>query len=195
MQMVLWHLTRAPVQPGRLALLLIMATSLGMFGGTFGATLDKSFDDRASYQSGAALRLADLRSGGASVQMLEEDLADAPGIEKSAYVVRANASFSRGALDVTDASVLGIDPDDRTHTPGTDICAHLARHGVTAEARRAVSTTDIDACNALLNALADDGAGLLVMGAYGRHRMRELLLGGMTRDVLRHMTVPVLMSH
>ena len=66
-QMVLWHLTRAPVQPGRLALLLIMATSLGMFGGTFGATLDKSFDDRASYQSGAALRLADLRSSGASV--------------------------------------------------------------------------------------------------------------------------------
>lgn len=109
--MVIWHLTRAPVQPGRLALLLIMATSLGMFGGTFGATLDKSFDDRASYQSGAAVRLADLRSGGASVQMLQEDLADAPGIEKAAYVVRANASFSRGALDVTDATVLGVDPD------------------------------------------------------------------------------------
>ena len=110
MQMVLWHLTRAPVQPGRLALLLIMATSLGMFGGTFGATLDKSFDDRASYQSGAPLRLADLRSSGASVAMLEEDLADAPGIDRASYVVRQNASFSRGALDVTDATVLGVDP-------------------------------------------------------------------------------------
>ncbi len=110
-QMVLWHLTRAPVQPGRLALLLIMATSLGMFGGTFGATLDKSFDDRASYQSGAALRLADLRSGGASVEMLQDDLAEAPGIGEISYVVRQNASFSRGALDVTDATILGIDPD------------------------------------------------------------------------------------
>ena len=110
-QMVLWHLTRAPVQPGRLALLLIMATSLGMFGGTFGATLDKSFDDRASYQSGASLRLSDLRSSGASVQMLEEDLAEAPGIADSSFVVRQNASFSRGALDVTDATVLGIEPD------------------------------------------------------------------------------------
>lgn len=110
MQMVLWHLTRAPVQPGRLALLLIMATSLGMFGGTFGATLDKSFDDRAAYQSGAALRLADLRSSGASVQMLEDDLADAPGIERASYVLRANTSFSRGALDVTDATMLGVDP-------------------------------------------------------------------------------------
>ena len=111
MQMVLWHLTRAPVQPGRLALLLIMATSLGMFGGTFGATLDKSFDDRAAYQSGAQLRLADLRSSGASVDMLDEDLADAPGIEASSYVIRQNASFSRGALDVTDATVLGVDPE------------------------------------------------------------------------------------
>ena len=111
MQMVLWHLTRAPVQPGRLALLLIMATSLGMFGGTFGATLDKSFDDRASYQSGAALRLADVRSSGASVDMLQEDLADAPGIAEAAFVFRQNASFSRGALDVTDATVLGIEPE------------------------------------------------------------------------------------
>ena len=91
--------------------------------------------------------------------------------------------------------VLGIDTGDRTNTPGTDISVHLARHGVKAEARHTVSTTDVDAGNALLNALADDGAGLLVMGAYGRHRMRELLLGGMTHDVLRHMTVPVLMSH
>ena len=113
-QMVLWHLTRAPVQPGRLALLLIMATSLGMFGGTFGATLDKSFDDRASYQSGAPLRLADLRSSGASVDMLERDLADAPGIGEISYVVRQNASFSRGALDVTDATVLGIEPESFT---------------------------------------------------------------------------------
>ena len=111
MQMVLWHLTRAPVQPGRLALLLIMATSLGMFGGTFGATLDKSFDDRAAYQSGAQLRLADLRTAGASVQMIENDLAQAPGVAEASIVLRTNASFSRGALDVTDATVLGVDPE------------------------------------------------------------------------------------
>ena len=111
MQMVLWHLTRAPVQPGRLALLLIMATSLGMFGGTFGATLDRSFDDRAAYESGAALRLADIRSGGASAQMLEADLADAPGIAAMTPVVRANGSYTRGVLDVTDATVLAVDPE------------------------------------------------------------------------------------
>ena len=111
MQMVLWHLTRAPVQPGRLALLLIMATSLGMFGGTFGATLDRSFDDRAAYESGAALRLADIRSGGASAQMLEADLADAPGVAALSPVVRANGSYTRGVLDVTDATVLAVEPE------------------------------------------------------------------------------------
>ena len=110
LQVALWHLTRAPVQPGRLALLLIMATSLGMFGGTFGATLSRSFDDRASYEAGAEIRLADIRSGGASAQMLEADLASIPGIAGASAVVRANASSSRGPLALTHATLLAIDP-------------------------------------------------------------------------------------
>ncbi|BBB96722.1 hypothetical protein BE61_21530 [Bradyrhizobium elkanii USDA 61] len=36
---------------------------------------------------------------------------------------------------------------------------------------------------------------LLVMGGYGHSRLQEILLGGVTRDMLRAMTVPVLMSH
>jgi nucleotide-binding universal stress UspA family protein len=36
---------------------------------------------------------------------------------------------------------------------------------------------------------------MLVMGAYGHSRMREIILGGATRTILEHMTVPVLMSH
>ena len=35
----------------------------------------------------------------------------------------------------------------------------------------------------------------MVMGAYGHSRLREMVLGGMTRHMLLHMTVPVLMSH
>ena len=54
---------------------------------------------------------------------------------------------------------------------------------------------DISAADLLLSQLADLGADLLVMGCYGQSRVRELLLGGMTRTVLRHMTVPVFMSH
>ena len=38
-------------------------------------------------------------------------------------------------------------------------------------------------------------ADMVVMGAYGRSRLRELILGGATHSMLKHMTVPVLMSH
>jgi nucleotide-binding universal stress UspA family protein len=72
--------------------------------------------------------------------------------------------------------------------------ACLERHGVTAQARN-LPGADIDAGDVLLNAIADQGADLLVMGAYGHSRLRELVLGGATRHVLRHMTAPVLMSH
>ena len=91
--------------------------------------------------------------------------------------------------------VFSIGTDDGTHLPGAEASAHLARHGVKADARHRPSSSDIAAADVLLSAISDYGADLLVMGAYGRHRLRELLLGGMTRDILRRMTVPVLMSH
>ena len=78
--------------------------------------------------------------------------------------------------------------------PGSDIAGHLARHGVRADAEHGV-VRDIEVGPALLSAAADFGADLLVMGAYGRARMRELILGGVSREILRTMTVPVFMSH
>lgn len=53
----------------------------------------------------------------------------------------------------------------------------------------------VDPGNALLSAVADSGVDLLVMGAYGHSRIRELVLGGATREILETMTVPVLMSN
>jgi len=47
----------------------------------------------------------------------------------------------------------------------------------------------------LLNYAADLSADLLVVGGYGHSPVRELVLGGVTRELLRHMTLPVLMSH
>ncbi len=91
--------------------------------------------------------------------------------------------------------VFGVDTGDGTHAPGADISVHLARHGVAAETRHRTASSDLDASDILLSEISDQGAGLLVMGGYGHHRMREVLLGGLTRSILRHMTVPVLMSH
>lgn len=78
--------------------------------------------------------------------------------------------------------------------PGADIALHLARHSVKANAEH-VFSDDVDPGAMLLSRAADEGIDLIVMGAYGRSRLRELVLGGATRHLLRHMTVPVLMSH
>jgi nucleotide-binding universal stress UspA family protein len=73
------------------------------------------------------------------------------------------------------------------------VAAWLARHGV--KARTQVETTRIPVAETLLSRAADQGADLIVMGAFGHARWRERLLGGTTRGVMATMTVPVLMSH
>ena len=78
--------------------------------------------------------------------------------------------------------------------PGADIGLHLARHGVNVEVQR-VEARDIDTANAILSHVADQSADLLVMGGYGHSRLREFVLGGVTRTILTEMIVPVLMSH
>jgi nucleotide-binding universal stress UspA family protein len=91
--------------------------------------------------------------------------------------------------------VVCIDPEDSAdRDPGADIAAHLAHHGVKAEAHR-MPSGDLYVSDAIVSATTDMGADLLVMGAYGHARFRELVFGGVTRAVLEHMPVPVMMSH
>ena len=90
--------------------------------------------------------------------------------------------------------VFAVEPRGLGDAPGADIARHLARHGIKANANTAAGS-DIEVGDVLLNRAADTGADLIVMGAYGHSRMRELVLGGATRHVLEHMTAPVLMSH
>jgi nucleotide-binding universal stress UspA family protein len=78
--------------------------------------------------------------------------------------------------------------------PGADISLHLARHGVKVTAARTIAR-EISVGDAILSDIADNGIDLLVMGAYGHSRVREFVLGGVTRHLLAHMTAPVLMSH
>lgn len=90
-----------------------------------------------------------------------------------------------------------IDPvsggDEHGEEPGADIAAYLARHGIAVEA---CSESGAGDSGEALLALADKiGADLLVMGAYGHPRYREIMLGGATRTVLASATLPVLMSH
>jgi nucleotide-binding universal stress UspA family protein len=79
--------------------------------------------------------------------------------------------------------------------PTVDIAEHLARHGLNVSAARTVVSDGLSPADALLDYASDLGTDLLVVGGYGHSRTREMIMGGVTRDLLRHMTVPVLMSH
>ncbi len=78
--------------------------------------------------------------------------------------------------------------------PGADVSLYLARHGVKVSVMQQ-SGADFDVGAQVLSRAADTAADLIVMGAYGHSRVRELVLGGVTRTILESMTVPVLMSH
>ncbi|QJD93326.1 universal stress protein [Duganella dendranthematis] len=94
-------------------------------------------------------------------------------------------------------AVFNADGNDGAHgeQPGADIALYLARHGVKVEVAQQHAPSGLDIGNALLSLAADIGADLLVMGAYGHQRWREIVLGGVTRRVLQSMTLPVLMAH
>jgi nucleotide-binding universal stress UspA family protein len=77
---------------------------------------------------------------------------------------------------------------------GADMGAHLARHGLNVEVKR-IPIGDIDVAPMLLSHAADAGIDFIVMGGYGHSRLREFVLGGVTRSILQSMTAPVLMSH
>jgi nucleotide-binding universal stress UspA family protein len=77
---------------------------------------------------------------------------------------------------------------------GASMSEHLARHGVAANVKR-IAKGDLDIENVVLSYAADSGADFIVMGGYGHSRLREFILGGVTRGMLASMTVPVLMSH
>jgi nucleotide-binding universal stress UspA family protein len=86
------------------------------------------------------------------------------------------------------------DPGKEDKIEGVDMSQHLARHGLKVEVER-IPRGDVDVADALLSHAADSGADIMVMGGYGHSRLRQFLLGGVTRSTLRSMTVPVLMAH
>lgn len=101
----------------------------------------------------------------------------------------------RGAEEVNVITVYRHDVSpDAGREPGERLCRHLARHGIAARSQH-YRANGIGTGDLILSRAADDGADLIVMGAYGHARWRELVLGGVTLHMLKHMTVPVLMSH
>jgi nucleotide-binding universal stress UspA family protein len=99
-----------------------------------------------------------------------------------------------GKVTVVTVELPGSASDTRA-MPAADIAGHLVRHGLAVTAARTFVSDGLSAADALLDYASDIDADLLVVGGYGHSRTREMIMGGVTRDLLQHMTLPVLMSH
>ncbi|MEZ0087127.1 universal stress protein [Bradyrhizobium japonicum] len=102
----------------------------------------------------------------------------------------------RKARDVTIVEIPERDDDHSAVMAGvTDVAAWLARHGVTASARVSEAVRNATAAAQLEQVAGDLGAGLIVAGAYGHSRFRELILGGVTEYLVTQSARSVLLSH
>jgi nucleotide-binding universal stress UspA family protein len=115
------------------------------------------------------------------------------GSRSAARAVADALPFLKRAKQV-EVVMVASEPGKSDEIPGADIAHHLARHGLKVELKRIVSV-DVDVTNTILSHAADIGGDLLVMGGYGHSRLREFVLGGVTRGMLGSMTLPTLMSH
>jgi hypothetical protein len=111
--------------------------------------------------------------------------------------IQTAIAWDGAGMGADKVTVFAVNPGrtgDHGKEPGADIALFLARHGVKAEVS-ASESGGMEVGPWLLSRAADLGTDLIVMGGYGHSRLRELALGGVTRTMLHHMTVPVLMSH
>ncbi|MFB2530939.1 universal stress protein [Paracoccus sp. p4-l81] len=99
------------------------------------------------------------------------------------------------AADLVDIVV--IDPPAQgaeRSDPGGALSQFLARHGCTVQVS-VLARTQPRVSDVLRRHVAETGADMIVMGAYGKSRFREAILGGATREMLAGVDVPVLMAH
>lgn len=161
--------------------------------GSLDTTTVLDFPERLAMESGRPVLMIPL--AGAVPRIGTRALVAWNGSKEAARAVFDARPLLQSAEAVT---VLGIAQvrarGEALPLPDTAIAATLARHGCKV-AVRTVSAADASVGEEILAQVAADEADLLVMGAYGHTRLRELVFGGATRHVTRHLTVPTLLAH
>ena len=89
--------------------------------------------------------------------------------------------------------VVTISEEEKMQLPQNDICVHLARHGVNAEAMTLRDNVPVG--KRLLETAESTGADLIVAGAWGHQRLRELIFGGVTRKLISNQKKVVFLAH
>ena len=115
------------------------------------------------------------------------------GSRPAARAIADSLPFLQRAKSIDIVVVTG-ERDKSGEITGTNMRRHLARHGITVEIKH-ITRGGAGVQNAILAHASETGADFMVLGGSGHSRLREFILGGVTRSILRSMTVPVLMSH
>lgn len=114
---------------------------------------------------------------------------------EAARAVADAMSFIEGSEAV---SIGIVDPEtgdaDHGDEPGADIATALSRHARDVSVSQ-LPSGGLSVAGRLLKHAEEWGADLIVMGGYGHWRLREMLFGGVTHEMLRSSAVPLLLSH
>ncbi|MEO6397819.1 MAG: FtsX-like permease family protein [Tepidiformaceae bacterium] len=108
----LWQVVRAPAQYTQLTLLLMMAVAVGTFAASYTSTVDRSYRDRAGFETGV-----DLRASGSSASALTGDsiardktLSAIPGVESASSVYRSTGQLATAGVGGQRFQLLAVDP-------------------------------------------------------------------------------------
>jgi nucleotide-binding universal stress UspA family protein len=117
------------------------------------------------------------------------------GSREAALAIREALPLLRRA-----GSVIVLDGTDETYPdtcalPIADVCEWLRRHEVDADYRRLDAGETKAPGVVLLEAAQEHNVDLLVMGAWSRSRLSEMVLGGTTRHLFMHSDLPMLVAH
>ena len=112
------------------------------------------------------------------------------GSRAAARALHDATPFLMGAKAVT---VIAVN-ETAGEASSDHLVGHLARRGIAAQVQRLTADRG-NIQSTILSIAAESNIGLLVMGGYGHSRLKERILGGVTRGMFEAMTVPVLMSH
>lgn len=179
---------------------------------TFFARLVRSADlavvggpdhERGGADDGALLEVAFLDTGrpalvipqsGAPALPPRQALVTWDGSREAARAVHDALPLLAAAEEVVVLTV-GADGSDSSaeRKPGADIVEQLGRHGIAARLKAVDDGGSI--ADIILSQAAEEGAELVVMGGYGHSRLRQMMLGGVTRHMLERTTLPLLIAH
>lgn len=154
-------------------------------------TVSKGTLDRAVTESGAPVLI--LPPGWTGNAVGQRVVVAWNGAREALRAVHDAMPFLKTAAKVT-VFAFSAKPSDLRASADT-LVRHLARHGVTAHVSDWTNTGDLTAIEALFASLDTQDADLIVAGAFGHSRLYEALFGGVSLDLLRQQSLPVLMSH